>query len=224
MAFKRRIIFSVCLLFFFRALPTLANTLTLLGGPNLSRPHDNFGTGYTAGVSPAFGIGMDIPLFAPSFWGTSQFELEMDLLYVHHQFQTPAAVELNTSSVMIPALFDFWFNSYLFAGAGLYFNQFVGGVSAKNLNEVPVTHNYEEYSLNKMDLGYVLAIGGSLPIISDLSVSLQGRYSAGLRNLSSTVSDSFGYRDFQILAGLSLVLNIGQWGDVIQGGRFHSGL
>ncbi len=171
--------------------PSMAATLSLLGGFNYAAPTDiqaGVDQRPTGSAAPAFGMALDLPFSDLPF----SFESGVFLKSSRSESSVGGSGERTGQWTDIPLTVHYHFDPSVSLGAGGYWSFFRSGNAIQG-SESP-------------DSGILLDLRAHIRVTDDLFFLVDGRYLHGLTNLSAVAGDTYNTRSVQILAGASYTL------------------
>lgn len=131
------------------------------------------------------GLGVEFPMGPSS-------GLEIDAIYLKRKNLIQA------SYLQVPIVYRLWLGKMFTIGAGAYYAQGMGSVTANGGTE---TFSAAGYTSN--DIGLTGAAGFNIPL-SSFNLLVEGRYDLGVYNVSAIQGVTATFNDFQLLVGIRL--------------------
>ena len=173
------------MLLLWTALPAHAGVRFSLFGDLDSSTYSTGGVQTSGEAGLGGGLGLEIPL--NSFSG-----LEIDGVYLNRKNQIQA------SYVQIPVLYRLWLGSIVTLGAGAYYSQGIGSVTANG-----TTESFSDAGYTQNDAGLMGVAGFNIPI-SFFYLMIEGRYDFGIYDVSAIQGVTATFNDFQVLVGIRM--------------------
>ena len=139
--------------------------------------------------------------------------LEVDALYVsrniNQDFSSLGVVKLESKYFNLPVQLSLHLGRYLFISGGVYAAAGIGSVTLTDPAGEVVQSSFSDAQLIRTDLGVVFSAGFNIPINSWASLTLQGRYQRGLKNVGFEIpaDSNIQFSDLMSIVGLKIAFS-----------------